>query len=177
MPNYLDELNGVSLSEAYAEAVASAPVDRMIFFTYELTHPTFAERILIVNDFKPITATLEDGTTVDFVACPVQATPPEEGDNSEMPKINIRIDGVSAIVASQLDAAVKTMDRIGIVERQYVSDDLSAPAVMPPLRLTLRDVEVTETTVNVTAAFDDPINRGFPAKDYTAKEYPGLAAR
>ena len=177
MPNYQDELNGVSLSEAYAEAAASAPVGRVIYWTYELTHPSFTEPILIVNDYKPVTATLDDGREVEFVPCPVQATPPAESDNAEMPKITIRIDGVSAIVAGQLDAAVKTMERIGIIERQYVSDDLSAPAVMPPLRLTLRDVEVTERTVNVTAAFDDPINRGFPGKEYTPREYPGLAAR
>ena len=177
MPNYQDEINGVSISEAYAEAASSAPIDRVVYYTYELTHPTFTERVLIVNDFAPITVTLEDGTEAEFTACPVSVTPPEESDESATPNIRINIDGVSGIVAAKLDEAVKTMERIGIIERVYVSDDLSAPAVMPPLRLTLRDVEVTEQTVSASAAYDDPINRGFPGKDYLPREYPGLAAR
>ncbi len=177
MPNYMDEKHGVSLSEAYAEAAASAPSGRVVYNTYELTHPSFDEPILIVNDYRSIFATLESGVKVEFIACPVSVTAPEESDNAQTPNIQIQIDGVSSIIAGQLDAAVKTMDRIGIIERIYVSDDLSAPAVMPPLRLTLRDVEVTERTVSATAAYDDPINRGFPAKDYISREYPGLGAR
>lgn len=177
MPNYLDAANGVSLSEAYAEAAASAPIGRVMYWTYEITHPSFTERILIVNDYRNITATLETGEEVEFVACPVSVTQPEESDNTESPSIKIQIDGVSGIIAAQLDAAVKTMDRIGIIERVYASDDKSAPASMPPLRLTLRDVEVSELSVTAEAAYDDPINRGFPGKDYTPREYPGLAAR
>lgn len=175
--NYLDELNGVTLSEAYAEAAAAAPIDRVILNTYELTHPTFAEPIRIVNDHAPLTATLETGETVEFVACPVEIVAPEESDSGRSPTISVRIDGVSSILAGQLDAAIGTMDRIGIIERIYASDDTSAPAVLPPLRLTLREVSVSEMTVTATAGFDDPINIGFPAKSYTSGEYPGLSAR
>lgn len=174
---YMDEAHGLTLSEAYAEAAASAPAGRVVHYTYELEHPSFTERILIVNDFAPLTATLENGTQVEFVPCPVSVTGPEESDNAASPTIGVQIDGVSGIIAGRLDAAAKTFDRINIIERVFVSDDLSAPAILPPLKLTLREVEVNETSVTASAAFDDPINRGFPAKDYTSKEYPGLSAR
>ena len=177
MPHYLDARNGVTLSEAYAEAAAYAPSDRAIIYTYELLHPSFTERICIVNDYENITATLETGEVVEFIACPVQIVPPSESDGSEAPSISVAIDGVSAIVAAQLDAAAKMHERITLIERQYVSDDLSAPCYLPPLSLTLKTVAVNATRVTASASFTDPVNRGFPSKDYLIGEYPGLIAR
>lgn len=177
MPHYMDKRHGVTLAQAYAEAAASAPAHRSIIFTYELTHPSFEARICIVNAFEGITATAEDGTQIDFVACPVQVIPPAENDAAEAPSITVSIDGVSAAVAEQLEAAAKTHDLIKITERIYVSDDLSAPAVLPPLSLTLQTVTITATRVTAQARFTDPINRGFPRKDYLPREYPGLTAR
>ena len=177
MPHYLDARNGVTLSEAYAEAAASAPLDRAIIYTYELLHPSFTERICIVNDFQNITAGLETGEQVEFIACPVQVVPPSESDGSEAPTISVSIDGVSAIVASKLDEAARAHERITLVERQYVSDDLSAPCYLPPLSLTLKTVNVNATRVTASASFTDPVNRGFPSKDYLIREYPGLVAK
>lgn len=177
MPHYMDERYGVTLAEAYAEAAASAPLNRTVIYTYELLHPSFTERICIVNDFENVTAKLESGEEVEFVACPVQIVPPAENDSAESPTIDVVIDGVSAIVAAQLNAAAKAHQRITIVERIYVSDDLSGPAVLPPLSLTLKTVTVNATRVTAQASFSDPVNRGFPRKDYLIKEYPGLIAR
>lgn len=177
MPTYLDAQHGVSLSEAYAEAAASAPAERLMHYTYELSHPLFDERICIVNDFENLTATLEGGDTVDFIACPVDVVGPDESDARKSPTISVKIDGVSSIVVGQLDKALGSLDKITITERVYASDDLSAPAVMPPLTLTLISVDVGETSVTAEAGFSDPVNLGFPAKEYTMREYPGMAAR
>lgn len=177
MPHYLDKRYGVDLSEAYAEAATSAPIGRTILYTYELLHPSFTEKILIVNGFDDLHATLEDGTEQDFVACPVAVIPPEENDEGKTPSIQVQIDGVSSLVAAQLEEASKQMARVEIVERIYVSDDLSGPAVLPPLRLTLRTVNVNYTQVTGEASFSDPINRGFPKYDYLIREYPGLTAK
>lgn len=176
--NYQDEKFGLSLSDAYAEAAASSPVDQVIMYTYEITHSTFGEdRILIVNQFQSLDATLETGEEVTFIPCPVMVTAPEQSDNGASPSINVQIDGVSGILAARLDAAMGTFEKIGIIERVYVSNDTSAPAIMPPLSLVLQDVEVNETTVTATAAYDDPVNKGFPTKDYNIRQYPGLSAR
>ena len=104
MPTYLDAQHGVSLSEAYAEAAASAPAERLMHYTYELSHPLFDERICIVNDFENLTATLEGGDTVDFIACPVDVVGPDESDAGKSPTISVKIDGVSSIVVGQLDS-------------------------------------------------------------------------
>ena len=104
-------------------------------------------------------------------------TSPEQSDSGETPSIDVQIDGVSGILAERLDAAMGLYEKIGIIERVYVSNDTSAPAIMPPLSLILKDVEVNETTVKASASYDDPVNKGFPAKDYNIREYPGLTAR
>lgn len=173
----MDERYGVTLSDAYAEAAASAPAERVVLYTYELEHPAFTERILIVNDYADLRANLETGELVTFVACPVSVVAPEESDNAASPSIQVQIQGVSSLVAGRLDAAMQDGGQIHIVERVYCSDQLDAPAITPPLKLVLRDVEVNETTVTAQAGYDDPINRGFPGKDYTIREYPGLSAR
>lgn len=177
MPHYLDKRYGVDLSEAYAEAATSAPINRVILETYELIHPSFTERILIVNDFNDLTATLEDGSTHEFTPCPVTVVPPEENDEGKTPTIHVQIDGVSSLIAERLEEASKQLARIEIVERVYVSDDLSGPAILPPLRLTLKTVSVNYTQVTAEASFSDPINRGFPKYDYLIREYPGLTAK
>lgn len=175
--HYLDKRHGVSLAQAYAEAAASAPLERAILCTYELTHPSFEAHICIVNAFEGISARLETGEMVDFVACPVEVIPPAEKDDAEIPSITVNIDGVSAIIAEQLEQAARGSDLIQITERIYVSDDLSAPAVLPPLCLTLQNVTITSTRVSAQARFTDPSNTGFPKKDYLPREYPGLLAR
>lgn len=177
MPHYLDAIHGVSLSEAYAEAAATAPLERVVIYTYELEHPSFTEHICIVNAFENVRAKLETGEDVEFIACPVQVKPPAESDAAETPTLDVVIDGVSAIVAGQLDIAAQSHELIKITERIYVSDDLTAPAYLPPMKLTLQNVSVTATRVTASASFTDPINRGFPRADYLPRQYPGLMAR
>ena len=122
-------------------------------------------------------AKLEDGTEQKFIPCPVTIVPPNESDEAKTPSIQVAIDGVSFAVATQLEVATKQMERVEIVERIYVSDDLSGPAVLPPLRLTLKTVNINYRQVTGEASFSDPVNRGFPKYDYLNREYPGLTAK
>ncbi len=183
MPAYLPKRNGVSLSEAYAEAATRAPITRVMLATYELRHVSFDAPIRIVNDYQNLDATLEvtapenPGETVTFTALPVEVSGPDEKDTNEAPTIQVAIDGVSRQLAGQLDAAVQTFDLIYVTERIYASDDTTGPAVLPVLTLVLRDVEITEKRVTGQASFYDPTNRGFPRQEYTPDQYPGLSAR
>ncbi len=189
MPDYLDPINGVAFSQAYAEAIAVAPVGRVMLATYELRHPAFVDAsgalyaVRIVNDHADLVATLEDTAEVDagedvtFTALPVEVSGPDESDSGQAPAITFAIDGVSQLLVQQLDYALATLQPVIITERVYASDDLSAPAVQPVLTLTLRDVVVTDTRVSGQAVFYDPSNRGFPKQEYTAAAYPALVAR
>ena len=189
MPTYQDPVNGVAFSEAYAEAIATARIDRVMLATYELRHPAFEDEngdpmaVRIVNDHADLTATLEatapmdPGTAVLFTALLVEVSGPDEADGGQAPAIMFAVDGVSQLLVAQLDRALSALDPVTVTERIYASDDLTAPAVTPVLTMTLRDVQVTETRVTARAVFYDPSNRGFPKQEYTQAQYPGLSAR
>ena len=188
MPTFPSPLNGVAFSAAYAEAIATARIDRVMLATYELRHPLFVDEngalyaIRIVNDFADFAGTLEAGAPVNagqavlFKALPVEVSGPDESDSGIAPAIAIAIDAVSPLLVQQLDYALSSLVPVQVTERIYASDDPSGPAVTPVLTMTLRDVVVTDTRVTARAIFDDPSNRGFPAQEYSADLYPGLSA-
>lgn len=187
MATYQDPVGGVKFSEAYAEAIATARIDRIMLPTYEIGYygdewdRAFVVRI--VNDHTDLLATLEGsapwnaGEEVLFTAMPVEVSGPDESDSGQAPSISISIDGVSTLLVEQLDKALVNFVPVTITERIYASDDTSAPAVLPVLTMTLRNVKVTETRVTAEAVFYDPSNRGFPKEEYTLDAYPGLTSR
>lgn len=190
MPTFNPAVNGVAFSVAYNEAIATARVDRVMLATYELRHPAFVDPVTgllyaarIVNDYADLVATLEasaplnPSTAVTFTALPVEVSGPDESDSGATPSITIAIDGVSQLLVQQLDQAITTLVPVTVTERIYASDDLSGPATTPVLTMTLRDVIVTDTRVTAKAVFYDPSNVGFPRREYTSAEYPGLTAR
>jgi len=185
MTTYLPPINGSKVSDAYAEAMTSPPITRVMLATYEFRHPLFLENgvvtpIRIVNDFIDIQAKLEAtapvdaSTAVTFTALPVTVSGPEEGDTSSVPAISLTIDGVSGHISEQLDAALLSAEVVRVTERIYASDDLEAPARLPVITMILRSVIVGDITVSAQASFYDPSNNSFPRKEYTPDEHPGL---
>lgn len=178
------------MSEAFAEAISIARVDRVMLPTYELRHPSFIDpatgatyAVRIVNNQEDLVAKLEAtapmdaGAYVTFTALPVEVSGPDETDSGTTPAISFAVDGVSQLLVQQLDYALATLVPVTVTERIYASDDLSGPAVSPVLTMTLRDVVVTDTRVSANAVFYDPSNVGFPKQEYTTDQYPGLQAR
>lgn len=188
MPLYQQPINGSRISEAYAEAMASAPLTRVMLSTYEFRHPNFVDAsgapapIRAVNDFTDVLAQLEanapvnPSTYVVFSACPVSVTGPEDGDTGATPTLSVTIDGVSGQISAQLDLALLSAVPVYLTERIYASDDLSGPARLPVITMVLRGITVNDVTVTASASFYDPANNTFPRKEYTAAEHPGLNA-
>lgn len=183
MPDYRDPLHGVSYSEAYAEAMAVAPIGRAMLYALELRHSELAAPIRLVLNDADIDATLEDdapedaSTEVTFTAMQFGIQLPPESDDAASPGVQLWIDGVSALVAGEIEPAAKTLEPIQMLLRVYASDDLSGPAVLPVLAMELRGVEVDESRVTATAAYGDFANARFPGKTFTRGEYPGLGVR
>ena len=183
MPFYTEALRGVRLSEAQREAMAVAPNSDAILYTLEIDHADLAAPIRLVLNDRDITARLESDaetdpdTYVTFTAISLGIQLPEESDSSQAPSTRFWIDGVSALVASELEVAAESLDPVTLAVRTYISTDLSGPSSLPPLRLELRDIEITETRVTASAAYADFGNTRFPAKSFTIEEYPGLSVR
>lgn len=183
MPVYQTPLRGVSRSDAYAEAMATAGIDDAILYALEITHEDLAAPIrLVLNDVN-ITARLEadaptdPGAWVEHTAISLGLQFPEETDGQASPPTRVWIDGVSALVAAELEPAAESLQPVSVIVRTYLSTDLTGPASLPPLQLELRDLEITETRVIATLAYADFGNTRFPAKTFIAEEHPGLSAR
>jgi hypothetical protein len=189
MPEFGTARPGTTMSEAIKEAYASAPADVVILHTIELRHPSFRDDngnptgIRVVRDNQNLTARLETGAPlqggqeVEFIALNFQFTLPPEDDKGSIPEIAVVIDNVGRILMQHLDAAVESEQPIEITYRPYLSTDLSAPHMNPPLTMTLRNIEVTSTRVTARASFADLANRRFPTKTYDLKAFPSLVTR
>ena len=189
MPTFSEQRPGATMSEAIKEAYASAPVDVIIHHTLELSHPSFRDdqgrptAVRVVRDHQNLTATLEAdapinaGEAVEFIALNFEFVLPSEDDRGAVPEIVISIDNVGKTLMQYLDAAVETEIPISITYRPYLSTDLTAPHITPPLTMTLRNIDVTPFRVTARASFSDLANKRFPSKNYDAATFPGLTTR
>lgn len=189
MPDYLDPLAGVSLSEAAAEAAAIAPIARVMLDTLEFIRSTFVDDNgnpsagRVVCDKQDLLANLEADAPLNaleevlFKAVALRIVKPPENESGQSTTFTIEIDGVSGEIADMLDEDLESSEPVVMIHRVYASDDTTAPAVMPPLRIEVLGATVTETGVQITCGFWDPVNTGFPSVSYTRLMYPGLAAR
>ena len=171
-------VHGVSMSVALREAATYAPVYRVVLLTYEFVHVSFTSRQLVVCDHNDLTAQDENGITVTYLALPsLKSEGFEESDKASTPLIRLHLDGVSQLLAEELDLALAGLDPISVIERLYVSDDVTTPAILPVTRAIVKTATVTETRVSFEIGFGDPANQPFPRKVYTRAQYPGLAAQ
>ncbi len=168
-----------SLSAAIKEAYASAPTDSVILHTLELRHPDFVAPIRVVNDHANLTATLEaaapvnPGQSVEFIRFAFRFTMPELM-TTGTPEIEIEIDNVDASIVAYMDAAAQSDQLIEVTYRPYLSTDLSAPQMDPPITLVMHDVECDVFAVRGRASFGDFANYRFPTETYDQERFPGL---
>lgn len=189
MPVFLTPKRGLAYSQAIAEAYASAPESVVILDTLEFRHPLFIDStgavvaVRVVNDHTLLRAALESdapadpGRFVDFQPVRFGFRRPTESDSAQTPEVEISVSNVSFILSKYLDMAKESRSPVAVTYRPYLSNDLSAPHMQPPLTLTIRSVTVDVTNVTLRAGFGDMNNRRFPRVDYTPARHPGLAVR
>lgn len=186
MPIFLPALNGVSYSEAYAEAAAYARIDRVILSTYELWHPVMSSPVRIVVNPEPIDATLEAtaprnaGQEVHFIASSIQVDVPEESDESKSPTLDVHVANVTRQLKQTLDAIRASSDPAirdatwQLIERLYASDDLSGPHRVPVFKVTVIRVHIEGNRATLTASYRDSANTAIPTSTFTPEKYRGL---
>jgi hypothetical protein len=180
MPIYLPARAGVVYSVAFAESAAIARLQYLMLETYELWHPSFDEPIRIVNDVTAITAVLEataprnPGEAVAFLAVKMTVDKPEESDTAENPSIGLSRPDLSGILKNALDKARGSLVPWDIIERVYASDDLTAPAILPPRAYQMKNVSLSVALANMQASYDDHANEAIPRLTFKREFYPGL---
>lgn len=174
-----------TLQEAIKEAYASAPSDVIILHTLEFRHPSFKDddgnttAIRVVRDFVNLRAFLEDeaplnaAEEVEFVAMAFELNLPNI-DTTPIPEISITLDNVSREIIKHIDGAASSQDKIEVTYRPYLSSDLSAPQMIPPITLTITEITADIMQINATARMMDIGNKSFPSETYTLARFVGL---
>lgn len=160
-------------TEAFKEALVSAPEGVVIINTLELSHPSLATPLFIVQDYYPHYFLLEDGVTMkEFLPAPFRIVPPAA--NSDGAKeMSISIDNVDKSVSDFLAMLGRNPDPVEVTFRAYLEDQ-TTPQNIDPLTLFLSDISVNEFEVSGRASFADIINRPFLSELYTTTKFPGL---
>lgn len=175
-------MTDTTLSDAIKEAYASAPDNVVILHTLELLHPAFTQPIRVVRDHQDLTATLEASAPADagmpvlFVGFAFDLVLPEMSEKTALPQIIVTIDNVDREIVANIEAAMTTQDVIQIIYRPYLSTDLTAPQMIPPLDFQVQAIMADVFQVRATCSYGDPANRAFPNEDFTLQRFPGLAA-
>lgn len=171
-------MTNTTLSQAWKEAAASAPAGEVIYHTLEFRHANFTTPIRVVQSNTDLVAMLESdapenpSTYVTFVAFAFNIELPETrvGLSSE---IIIAIDNVTQEIEENMQAASSSPYPVKVTYRSYLQSDLTTPANLPPMTLTLKSA-TAGSKVEARASFGDPANAKFPTQTYTTKVFPGL---
>lgn len=162
-----------SYSEAIREAYATCPSNVAELHTLEISHPSIAETIYLVQNNEDLLLRLETGAWVTFEAAAFELVLPEKSDEG-IQEINIKIANIDRRVSDFLNQASNFVTKVVCKYRPYLSNDLSIPQMNPPLMLTLNDVSVTTYDVTARASFADLVNRAFPKELYSRTVFPSL---
>jgi hypothetical protein len=172
----------MTLSAALAEAYASCPADVIELATVELYHPTWDAPLRLVRDRVDLIATLEDtapndpGATVTFTAFPFNFTLPKRGEGRQ--ELMLEIDNASRLLMTAIESMdLSVDDPVRVIYRPYLSTDLSAPHMNPPLKLNVRGISIDTQRVSLSCGYADFANRRFPRRLYRVEEFPGVAPR
>ena len=151
---------------------ASAPDDVVLIPTIELNAPSFAEPIRNCTGFEDQTVGLDGGGEATFLASGLDVALPAK-DESGQQNLIFAIENVTGEAQQAIDAALENGDVVELIYRLYLSTDLTQPAE-PPRRMVVIDASFSQSAVQVTASYNDIINRAWPRRRYTADFAPGL---
>ena len=162
-----------SFTDALKEAYASAPSNIVILETIRLVHSVNGPLVSMVRDRTDHLMTLETNEQVLFEAVPFRFALPDKNDQG-IQELSIAIDNVDKRVSDFIKDLRNTEGFITVEYRPYLSNDLTAPQMNPPLILTLTDISINVFEVTARATFADIINRPFPSELYTRARFPSL---
>lgn len=183
----------MSWTEALQEAYASAPADEYIIATLELIHPAFVDEeenpdsIRIALDDRQWTlqleaeAPLKGGQSVVFEPLAMRVTLPEQSEG-RLGEMKLAIDGVSRQYIDKLDDAAGVRATAALIYREWLAthdpeDGSYAVSGGPDYVLggmTVKLIDVRQTTIEATATFMDLLNRPFPRRKFTREDFPAL---
>lgn len=165
----MNDLLSQAIKEAYAIGASSATR----YDTLEISHPSQPQSIFLVRSLAPLTAKLEDGTDVTFEAVGFNMKLPASTQSGTQ-TLDISIDNVNNRVSDFINQTKASREPVEVTYRPYLSNDLSTPQMIPPLKLYLKAVKVRPDVVSARASFIEVVNKRFPSDDYNRQRFPSL---
>lgn len=162
-----------SYSEAMKEAFAIAPVGKAPIHTLEIRQDGVQSAVYIAKTRRIWEARDEDGVLRQFLPVNFDFTLPaatEDGFQS----LNLTVDNIDRRASDFAEIAKTEEVPVVVIYRPYLSDDNTAPQMIPPLQLFLEDIQITEMSVTGRATFMDIVNKKFPSEIYTRERFPSL---
>ena len=172
----------------WQEAMASAPANIVDKVLLEFIHPAFLSpagdpvSIRAVDDTQDLAMTLEAnaplnaGQAVTFTAIPFVFQWPSQADG-QASELTIRVDNIGREMMPYLDAATLTQAPLILIVRLVTVNTNTGIVTFGgvPYHLYLRDVKVTEMSVEGKASGADMANIQTMRLSYDTETYPGLA--
>lgn len=126
----------------------------------------------LTKGFDDITATLEDGSIVTFIACGIDlALPARNADGTQ--DLKFAISNITGVVSSAIRKALPVIESSQLTYRCFTSNDLGAPAERP-FSLIIKSGYWTSTQVQITAGYMNVLDTAWPRYRYTLNFFPGL---
>lgn len=126
----------------------------------------------LTQGYDDITATLESGQTVTFIASALDvALPARNADGTQ--DLKFAISNVDGIVSSAIRDALDNEEIGTLTFRTFTGGDLSAPAA-PPFTLTIKGGYWKATEVQTTAGYMNILDTAYPRRRYNLVEHSGL---
>jgi len=150
---------------------ASAPSERRVVDTLELSHPLFPQVYFITKDSQAWVF-MAAGVLVTFLPVPFAIKLPTT-DGKGQQDLDIVLDNIGreAMDALELAAALPTTN-VAAVLRRYL--DVPESEAKYELRLAIQSFVVSAGTIQATATRADTLNKPFPTELYRVDLYPGL---
>jgi hypothetical protein len=150
---------------------ASAPASEVLIPTIEIRHASMPTVYLTVG-FKDVTATLEDASTVTFIATGMDISLPEK-DASGNQSLIFAIDNITGEAQRFVDTALEAGGEMLLIYREYLASDLTTPASTPKT-LNIIGGTFEGGTFQAEASYYDMLNTAWPRDRYTADFAPGI---
>lgn len=126
----------------------------------------------LCKGYEDITATIESGAQVTFVACGIDvALPARNSDGTQ--DLKFAISNVDGLVSTAIKKALNALSRATVTYRQYISNALNAPS-STPYTMAIKSGQWTSLQVQITAGYMNWLDSAWPRYRYTLPNHPGL---
>ena len=126
----------------------------------------------LTNGWDDITARLETGETVTFIACGMAlALPAKNADGTQ--DLKFALSNITGEISAYIQTVLREKRKCNLVYRPYLESDLEAPAE-PPYRFEVKGGQWTATQVDITAGYFNLLETGWPRKTYNLIDFPML---